>query len=49
MMNTYLGGGVIYTFEFPEIVYGTRDTNSPVNTHVLSEMFRYIVNNPDPV
>ena len=48
MMNTYLGGGVIYTFEFPEIVYGTRDTNSPANTHVLSEMFRYIVNNPAP-
>ena len=48
MMSTYLGGGVIYTFEFPEVVYGTRDTNSPANTHVLTELFRYIVNNPAP-
>ena len=48
MMSTYLGGGVIYTFEFPEIVYGTSNTNSPANTHVLTELFRYIVNHPAP-
>ena len=42
------GGGVIYTFEFPEIVYGTSNTNSPANTHVLTELFRYIVNHPAP-
>ena len=39
---------MIYTFEFPEIVYGTSNTNSPANTHVLTELFRYIVNNPAP-
>ncbi|MBR6770189.1 MAG: chitobiase/beta-hexosaminidase C-terminal domain-containing protein [Lachnospiraceae bacterium] len=48
MLSTYLGGGVIYTFEFPEIVYGVKNTNSPTYTHVIAPLFRYFIENPAP-
>ncbi len=48
MISTYLGGGVIYTFEFPEIVYGSKNTNSPAFTHVLSKLFSHFKENPAP-
>ncbi len=48
MLTTYLNGGVIYTFEFPELVYGSKDTNAPANVHVIQELFRYFVENPAP-
>ena len=48
MLNTYLSGGVVYTFEFPEVVYGAIDEKSPAYTHVVERVFRYICNNPGP-
>lgn len=48
MLTTYLNGGCIYTFEFPEVVYGAMDTNSPANEHVISRLFRYFIENPSP-
>lgn len=48
MISTYLGGGVIYTFEFPEIVYGCKNTNSPAFTHVISKLFSHFKENPAP-
>lgn len=48
MLSTYLNGGVIYTFEFPEIVYGVEDKASPAYTHVVSRLFRYFKENPAP-
>lgn len=48
MLTTYLNGGVVYTFEFPEVVYGAVDTNSPAFTHMVERVFRYICQNPAP-
>lgn len=48
MLSTYLEGGVIYTFEFPEIVYGSNNTNSPTFQHVIADLFRYFIANPAP-
>ena len=48
MLSTYLEGGVVYTFEFPEIVYGSNNTNSPTFQHVISDLFRYFIANPAP-
>ena len=48
MINTYLSGGVVYTFEFPEVVYGAIDEKSPAYTHVVERVFRYICDNPGP-
>ena len=48
MLNTYLNGGVVYTFEFPEVVYGAIDTKSPAYAHVVERVFRYICDNPGP-
>lgn len=48
MLNTYLSGGVVYTFEFPEVVYGAIDEKSPAYTHVVERVFRYICDNPGP-
>ena len=48
MLSTYLGGGVIYTFEFPEVVYGVENTNSPAYTHVIAPLFRYFIENLAP-
>lgn len=48
MINTWLSGGVVYTFEFPEVVYGAIDEKSPAYTHVVEPVFRYICENPGP-
>ena len=48
MLNAYMNGSVIYTFEFPEVVYGAIDTKSPAYTHVVERVFRYICENPGP-
>lgn len=48
MISTYLEGGVIYTFEFPEIVYGSNNTNSPTFHHVIEKLFTYFKENPAP-
>ncbi len=48
MINTWLQGGVVYTFEFPEVVYGAIDEKSPAYTHVVEPVFRHICNNPGP-
>lgn len=48
MLSAYLNGGVIYTFEFPEVVYGSIDEKSPAYAHVVERVFRYICENPAP-
>lgn len=48
MINTWLAGGVVYTFEFPEVVYGAIDAKSPAYTHVVEPVFRHICENPAP-
>lgn len=48
MLTTYLNGGCVYTFEFPEVVYGAIDENSPAYAHVVEQVFRYICENPAP-
>lgn len=48
MLTTYLSGGCIYTFEFPEVVYGAIDENAPAYQHVVERVFRYICENPAP-
>ncbi len=48
MINTWLSGGVVYTFEFPEVVYGAIDEKSPAYTHVVERVFRHVCQNPAP-
>lgn len=48
MISAYTEGAVIYTFEFPEVVYGANGKNSPAFTHVVAQLFRYFKDNPAP-
>lgn len=48
ILTTYLQGGTIYTFEFPEAVYGSMDQAAPAYAHVIEPLYKYIINNPGP-
>lgn len=48
MLNVYLGGGCVYTFEHPMYTNGLNNQNTPVFENVIQEVMEYVVNNPAP-
>lgn len=48
MLNVYLGGGCVYTFEHPMYTNGLNNQNTPAFENVIQEIMEYVVANPAP-